>query len=301
MVANLLQIKNLNVSFKTNNGFIKILDDINLDFQANKVIAIIGESGCGKSVLGQAILNNLPVNTKVEGSINYIYTPTADNLGIIPQNPSDSFSPVRKIYKQMQDLLNVINFKDQENVYKKRCLNFFGIDDSDRILNAYPYELSGGTLQRVLFAMAISTQPKWVLADEPTKGLDENLERIIIDNLLKLKNDLQMSMLIITHDISLAETICDSVVIMYAGQILEINNCFFQKAFHPYSKSFLMSLPSNGLQPIPGKAPDFTADIKGCKFAARCLYRKERCLNERPSLYQLNQDVMVRCFLYAER
>ena len=164
---------------------------------------------------------------------------------------------------------------------------------------AYPHELSGGMLQRVLCAMAVSTKPAWILADEPTKGLDEQVGAIVRENLLTIKHDLHLSMLVITHDIALAQEVCDDVLVMYAGQILEYNTDLWQKPLHPYTQGFLQALPQNGLQVISGKAPVPGESFSGCKFAARCPHCTKRCREQRPEMYQVG-DEQVRCFLYAE-
>lgn len=220
-------------------------------------------------------------------------------FGIIPQNPSESLNPVRKIGKQMQDILAVHNIADSDNSYKKQCLRLFGLQEDERVLAAYPHELSGGMLQRVLCAMAVSSKPEWILADEPTKGLDEQVGAIVRKNLLTIKQDLHLSMLIITHDIALAQEVCDDVLVMYAGQVLEHNADIWHKPLHPYTKGFLQALPKNGLQVIPGKAPVPGESFTGCKFAARCPYCTTRCKEEKPAMQQVG-NAEVRCFLYAE-
>ncbi len=154
-------------------------------------------------------------------------------------------------------------------------------------------------LQRVLCAMAVSSKPEWILADEPTKGLDEQVGAVVRKNLLTIKQDLHLSMLIITHDIALAQEVCDDVLVMYAGQVLEHNADIWHKPLHPYTKGFLQALPKNGLQVIPGKAPVPGESFTGCKFAARCPYCTERCKEEMPAMKQVG-DAEVRCFLYAE-
>lgn len=297
-----LVIKNLSVGFKLPQGVFYAVDDVSLQLSAGKFTAIIGESGCGKSVLGQAVLNILPAGVVKKGAVFYAGEKVQKILsafGIIPQNPSASLNPVRKIGRQMQDILAVHSIKDAANEYKIKCLHLFGLQEAERILAAYPHELSGGMLQRVLCAMAVSVKPAWILADEPTKGLDEQVGAVVRDNLLTIKHDLKLSMLIITHDIALAKEVCDEVLVMYAGQILEHNANIWQKPLHPYTQGFLRALPQNGLEIIPGKAPAPGDDFCGCKFAPRCPYCSVRCQLERPKLYKVG-EADVRCFLYAE-
>lgn len=302
VMQNSLEIKNLSVGFKLPQGVFYAVDDVSIKLSAGKFTAIIGESGCGKSVLGQAVLNILPQGVVKKGAVFYKGERVQSILsafGIIPQNPSGSLNPVRKIGRQMQDILDVYAIKDADNAYKQQCLRLFGLQEAERVLAAYPYELSGGMLQRVLCAMAVSTKPAWILADEPTKGLDEQVGAIVRENLLTIKHDLHLSMLVITHDIALAQEVCDDVLVMYAGQILEYNMDLWQKPLHPYTQGFLKALPQNGLEVIPGKAPVPGESFSGCKFAARCPYCTKRCREQRPEMYQVG-DAQVRCFLYAE-
>lgn len=300
-----ITVQNLSVAFPVGQSWLKAVDNITAVFADGKYTAIIGESGCGKSVLGQAILGILPDSVQKTGSVLWGSLPLEQLMqrqffGIIPQNPSDSLNPVRRIYKQFQDLLDVNGIEDGQHTYKAQCLQFFGLEDTARVLQAYPYELSGGMLQRVLCAMAISTKPAWLLADEPTKGLDEQNGAVALQNLRKMKQELATSMIIITHDIKLARDVCDTVLIMYAGQVMECSDRFFAEPLHPYSQGFLRALPENGLHTIAGKAPAPGSAQAGCRFAGRCPHCRQRCREEQPELYTLGDGRQVRCFLYAE-
>lgn len=294
-----LSVRGLSVSFPGKKGWIKILDEVDMDFVERKFTAIVGESGCGKSVLGQAILGILPDSVRRGGNITFGAGVKNKRMGIIPQNPADSLNPTRRICKQMQDLLDTAGIEDKDNVRKKRYLELFHLSDTDRVLQSYPHELSGGMLQRTLCAMAASVNPDWILADEPTKGLDERTGALVIENLRRFRENLACSMIIITHDINLAKDVCDTVVVMYSGQIVEVNDNFFAAPLHPYSQGFLRALPQNGLHPMPGKAPDFGEEIQGCRFAPRCPQCSRRCLDQRPDLYGMPGGKYARCFLYA--
>lgn len=300
-----ITVRNLSAAFPTDGGWVKAVDGVTADFAAGQYTAIIGESGCGKSVLGQAILGILPESVRKEGKVlcggeKLTYAAERKIFGIIPQNPSDSLNPVRKIYRQFQDLLDVYGMRDAQHAYKTECLEFFGLQDAARVLESYPHELSGGMLQRVLCAMAISTKPAWLLADEPTKGLDEQNGAIALQNLQKMKRELATGMIIITHDIKLARDVCDTVLVMYAGQVMERSGKFFSEPLHPYSRGFLQALPENGLHTIAGKAPAPGEPLTGCRFAERCPHCAQRCRQEQPELYKLADGRQVRCFLYAE-
>ena len=306
-----IYIKNLQIKFPQNNNYVNIIDDISIHFASDLFIGIIGESGCGKSILGEAIIGNLPDYVKVEGSICYkninlltertkiknFYT---DEFGVIPQNPSESLNPLRNIRKQMDDVLLVGTTNEKlntDNTYKQKLLTFFGLKNTTEILKKYIFELSGGMQQRVVCAMGILNQPRWILADEPTKGLDERTCQVVYTNLAKIKNDKKHSMLIITHDLKLVKNICDKVAVMYAGQIVEYGDDILKHPLHPYTKSLLASLPENGFQ-INTIKNDENLDFFGCKFARYCKYCSKQCREKIPDMYDV-KNTKVRCFLYA--
>ncbi len=298
-----IKLQNLSVGFPMHGQVFYAVDDVSLTLAPGRFTAIVGESGCGKSVLGQALLHILPQQVLQRGQALYdgqIIDRIRREFGVIPQNPSASLNPTRKIGRQLQDILQAAGITDAEDAYKKQLLAQFGQDDAARVLAAYPHELSGGMLQRVLCAMALSTRPAWILADEPTKGLDESVGRIVLQNLQRIRSLQTTSMLIITHDIVLARELCDDVVVMYAGQVLEKSSRLFTQPLHPYSQAFLQALPQNGLQVLPGRAPAAGEALTGCKFAPRCQCCSTRCYRERPKLYTAAEDVQVRCFLYAD-
>lgn len=306
-----IYIKNLQIKFPQNNNYVNIIDDISIHFASDLFIGIIGESGCGKSILGEAIIGNLPDYVKVEGSIYYkninlltertkiknFYT---DEFGVIPQNPSESLNPLRNIRKQMDDVLLVGTTNEKlntDNMYKQKLLTFFGLKNTTEILKKYIFELSGGMQQRVVCAMGILNQPQWILADEPTKGLDEKTCQVVYTNLAKIKNDKKHSMLIITHDLKLVKNICDKVAVMYAGQIVEYGDDILKYPLHPYTRSLLASLPENGFQVNTVQNKESTG-FYGCKFARYCKYCSQQCREKIPDMYDV-KNIKVRCFLYA--
>ena len=306
-----IYIKNLQIKIPQNNNYVNIIDDISIHFASDLFIGIIGESGCGKSILGEAIIGNLPDYVKVEGSICYkninlltertkiknFYT---DEFGVIPQNPSESLNPLRNIRKQMDDVLLVGTTNEKlntDNTYKQKLLTFFGLKNTTEILKKYIFELSGGMQQRVVCAMGILNQPQWILADEPTKGLDEKTCQVVYTNLVKIKNDKKHSMLIITHDLKLVKNICDKVAVMYAGQIVEYGDNILKHPLHPYTRSLLASLPENGFQVNTVQNKESTG-FYGCKFARYCKYCSQQCKEKIPDMYDV-KNTKVRCFLYA--
>lgn len=306
MVKESIIIKNLSVSFPLTDGFVYAVDGIDAEFQEGCFTAIIGESGCGKSVLGQAILGMLPQYASVQGKVLYGETDLLKDakvfygkgIGLVAQNPAEALHQGRKIKKQFDDILNAHNVIDRDDNIKRHWLEFFALKDVDRVLQAYPFELSGGMQQRVLCAMSICLKPRWILADEPTKGIDEENCQVVFENLLRIKGLGQMGMILITHDIELAKQVGDIIAVMYGGQIVEMGRDVLTRPLHPYTQGFLAALPEHGFQSIPGKAPIPGEKIRGCKFAARCPKCSLRCLQEVPSVYQVG-DCRVRCFAYA--
>jgi len=310
-VAEDFKIENLKVAFSLKNDEIKAIDGVDIIFPHDKVTAIIGESGCGKSVLAQTIFHLLPDYAVTSGSVFYgnIDILNADNChlqkfwgkewGLIPQLPGESFSPVRKIKKHFNDIIKFSGQTELTMSNVREILTLFDLHDHERILNAYPHELSGGMLQRVLCAMAVLTSPKWILADEPTKGLDEDSYSSVFDNLNKIKKSIVKSMVVITHDLNLAINFSDIIAVMYAGQIIEINTNLLNKPLHPYTKALIQALPANGF-----KITNRTATIKleqnnGCKFAPRCPNCMPKCLLENSPLISQKNANSVRCFMYA--
>lgn len=293
--------------FPVAEGTVKAVDGVSVSFEHGCFTAVIGESGCGKSVLGQAILGILPAYVQKQGRIMYMNSNLLQSapkdyygkaMGIIPQNPSESLNPIRTIEKQMLDV--VCDMDKVEALAKlRKSLSYFGLEDVDKVLAAYPFELSGGMQQRVLCAISLLKTPEWILADEPTKGLDAETAAVVYDNLAKFKENENLGMVIITHDIALARRLCDKIAVMYAGQILEYGKDVLDKPKHPYTQAFVAALPENGFQPLEGTAPSPKDDMQGCKFAPRCKQCSERCLRERPKEYMAG-DTMVRCFIYAE-
>lgn len=339
-----IRIEDASVSFPVKGGTVKAVDHVTATFPAGEITGLIGESGCGKSVLGMAILGLLPEYARVEGSIwlegqnllalkpGQLRRLRGRKLGLIPQNPADSFNPVRRIRSQIQEGLQVGKKKAQpegvqadqkeaqsegvqagqkeaqpEGVQVSRrkaqpegLLREFGFTPAEaaRVAGSYPFELSGGMLQRAAAAMGTASQPEWILADEPSKGLDSALRRQLYQTLFLAKERGTKGMLIITHDLELAATLCDGLAVMYAGEIVEMGKNVLTDPKHPYTQGLLASLPQNGMQPMKGSAPAVHEVILGCKFAKRCPYASKRCLEERPGSYPL-ADRSVRCFLYA--
>lgn len=304
-----IELQGLKIDFSLpRGGSLSIVRGVDFAFEAGRVTCIVGESGCGKSVLGQAVLGALPAGVLVQGRVlcggQNVLVPEerpADYygriMGVVPQNPSESLNPVRRLSSQFRDVLEAAGLPyREEDVLQQLAL--FGIADGARILSAYPHELSGGLQQRVLCAMAVITEPEWILADEPTKGLDEVVGRVVLENLKKIKARQACGMIIITHDLELAEQLGDTVAVMYAGQILEAGSEVLRGPRHPYTRALLAALPANGFQTLPGIAPRPGEVLSGCCFAPRCRECREKCLQQSPPEVRLQQG-SVRCWQYA--
>lgn len=304
-------LQDATVHFAVSSGSVKAVDHVFASFRSGQISGLIGESGCGKSVLGLAILGLLPSYAQVSGDIFYdginivkasqqqLRTLRGREIGLIPQNPGDSLNPVRRIGVQLDEALMIV----EKNLKNRRLkadsiLRSFGFTEPERVLRSYPFELSGGMQQRILCAIGISCSPDWVLADEPTKGLDRDLRQQVYETLFSMRQQGVEGMIVITHDLVLAEKLCDCVAVMYSGEILEMGQDVLKTPLHPYTQAFLDSLPQNGMKPMPGRPPQPGEIFTGCKFEPRCRHRTRRCLAEKPDSYELG-DRMVRCFLYA--
>ena len=306
-----LLFDNLQVTFRLPGGQnIKAVDGVTLPVLKGQVTGLIGESGCGKSVLGMALLGLLPPYAAVEGTISLdgeTLTPQSARaklgreIGLIPQNPADSLNPGRTVGAHLREAL--LPLKLGRAAAKEKglaLLTAFGFAQPERIWKAYPHELSGGMQQRVLCAVGAACSPQWMLADEPTKGLDKHLLGQVLDTLKTLPEQGVESMLVITHDLELARALCHHVAVMYAGQVLEWGENVLSQPLHPYTCAFLDALPENGFQPMDGVAPRAGERLPGCPFAPRCPHCMSRCERERPPETQPQPGRRVRCFLYAE-
>lgn len=293
-MENILEIKNLNVGFNIEDSFYYALNDINLSFKTGKIHAIAGESGCGKSVLINTILQLLPKNGIVKsGEIlfnneNLLNLKDKDirkirgkKIALIPQDPFMSLNPLYTIENQLLEVKNNIDLI-------KSCLEEVKIKNIDNVLKSYPHELSGGMKQRIIIAMALISGANLILADEPTTALDVSVSNSILNLLLDLKNK-GKTIVLITHDLSIVSNYCDSVTIMYLGDVVEKNICktLFKNPQHPYTQALLKALPTTKdkkLESIKGNISPITEIISGCKFHPRCNFAFGKCKIEKPQL-----------------
>ncbi|MDK2938696.1 MAG: peptide/nickel transport system ATP-binding protein [Methanolobus sp.] len=308
----MLNVSNLHVKFPTDAGTVKAVSGVDLSISPDEVMGLIGESGCGKSVLGLAITRLLQEDAIVDGSILYqgdeIHSLDKESMrklrgkkiGMILQNPGTSLNPVIPIGQQIAEpLMMHMRMKRADAMNKAvSLLERVKIKEPSKRAKEYPHQFSGGMKERALIAMGLAPEPEFIIADEPTKGLDVTVKKNIV-KLLKEISD-KKTMLIITHDLEVAEDVCDSVGVMYAGEIIEIapSNRMFGEQLHPYTRGFFESLPARGLKPIKGSSPSLIDLPQGCRFHLRCEHCMDRCRKEHPPMID-KEGRQVRCFLYA--
>lgn len=306
----LLCIENLKVHFTVEHIDVKAVDGVSFNVRKDETLALIGESGSGKSVLGMTVLRLLPENTKIDGRIIFngsnLLELSEDELrkirgkeiAWVPQNPSTSLNPVLKVGIQVAEPTEVHLGMSRRSSLRMvaELFKFFDITPAERRIHEYPHQFSGGMRQRALVAMSVSTNPRLIIADEPTKGIDAIKKSLVAELFKKIKG--KASMLLITHDLGLAEKLADRIAVMYCGKIVEIARAddFYEKPLHPYSKALLNSLPSRGLKPIRGSPPSMINPPKGCRFHPRCEFTGEECLKD-PPLIDVDGN-LVGCWLY---
>lgn len=319
----LLRVEDLHYSFKTFGGEVHALRGVSFHLDEGEILGIVGESGSGKSVTMQTIMgiNPEPPGMLKSGKIFFkdqCLTDMTDKqkrqirglqIGMIFQDPMASLSPTIKVGKQMEELLRRKGLNKSECKAKAcQMLKLVGISDIDRRYHQYPFEFSGGMMQRVMIAMVLSTDPDIVIADEPTTSLDVTIEAQIIGLMKKLKTELYKSIILISHNMGIITGLCDRVLVMYAGQIVETGTLdeIFYECRHPYTWGLLDSIPGahihrgQRLIPIEGTPPDLFAPPAGCGFASRCKYAMKICYNRQPPIYQKTATHQCRCWLEHE-
>lgn len=304
-----IQFQSLGVTFRLPQGDVRAVDGVSAEIPAGQITGLVGESGCGKSVLGLALLGLLPPYAQLEGRIYLDGVPVTPaearrrlgrEIGLIPQTPSESLNPARRVRAHLYEALAPLALdRRARRARAEELLRSFGFDDPARILRAYPHELSGGMQQRVLCAIGAACRPGWMLADEPTKGLDPSLHGQVQETLASLSGRGTSSMLLITHDLPLARALCTTLAVMYAGQIVEFGPRVLECPCHPYTRAFLRALPENGFQSLPGTAIRAGEGQAGCPFAPRCPAVQDRCRRERPPETSPEPGRKVRCFRYV--
>jgi peptide/nickel transport system ATP-binding protein len=308
----LLKISNLYVDFPTEDGLVKAVNGVDLSITESEIVGLIGESGCGKTILGLSIMRLLQDDVIFKGDILYrgknLYSIEKEDMrrirgkeiGMILQNPGSSLNPGLTVGYQIAESL-ILHKKVKSNLaieMAKELLERVKIKEPSKRVKEYPHQYSGGMKERAVIAMGIASEPRFIIADEPTKGLDLTVKRNIVKLLKEISE--KKTMLIITHDLGVAEKVCDRITVMYAGELVEIapTISIFESQLHPYTQGFFNSHPARGLKPIKGNSPSLIDLPAGCRFHPRCTHCTDRCKKEHPPIVEKNNR-SVRCFLYA--
>jgi peptide/nickel transport system ATP-binding protein len=313
---NLLEIKNLKMDFGKNAEALRAIDDVSFSIGAGETVCLVGESGCGKTVTALSIARLVPTPPAnyVGGEIllngQNVLKMSARELqkirgGVVSyvfQEPGASLNPVFRIGNQIRESLKLHRPDKATNEEVIRLLKLVGIPAPESRIRNYPFELSGGMQQRVMIAMALASEPKLLVADEPTTALDVTIQAQILDLLSELKQRLGMAILLITHNLGIVGDMADRVAVMYAGQIVELASAkeLLRKPFHPYTKALMNSVPklhgkAERLSAIPGNVPRIGNFPPGCRFAPRCPIAKPECSEKIPELLEVEPGRFVRC------
>ena len=317
---NILTIRDLKVAFQVKGKLAYALDGINIDIPKGKIVGIVGESGCGKSMTAMSIMGLIKNPGKiVGGSIDFCGTELTKmsvrdyakirgkDISMIFQEPMTSLNPVVKVGKQVMEAI-ILHEKISKEEAKMRVIEIFnevGIPEAEKRFNSYPHELSGGLRQRVMIGMAMICKPKLLIADEPTTALDVTIEAQILKLMKKLCESVGTSIIMITHNMGVVAEICDYVYVMYAGRVVEstLTKTLFNEAAHPYTNGLLKSIPTIGkkqdrLYTIKGNVPNILNLPEGCRFVDRCDYAQDICFSSRPADEYIKDNHMVSCFLH---
>ena len=318
----LLEIENLHVEFKTYGGTVKAVRGVNFSVEAGETLAIVGESGCGKSVSVQSILGLIPSppGRITQGSAKYRGHEIIGNttiggkkirgaeIAMIFQDPMSSLNPTMTIGSQISETLQFHNglSRKQSLTQAIDLLTMMQIPDATKRAKQYPFEFSGGMLQRSMIAMALACNPAILIADEPTTALDVTIQSQILELLKNLQQQNNMAIILITHDLGVVARMSDQVAVMYAGEIVEkgsVDEIFYNSA-HPYTLGLRSAMPTNTrettskLEPIQGTPPDLYSPPSGCGYFARCPYAMDACQQETPQIFSISDAHYSKCWLH---
>lgn len=315
---NILKIENLNLVFNLQNGVCQALRNVNLELEKGHTLAIVGESGCGKTLTAMSVLQLLPNTARItSGKIIYNGQNLLDlneaqmqkirgkHIALIPQDPMTSLNPLYTIGDQLLEVITLHqNLKGEDAIDKAiESLEKVKIPNARERLKNYPHEFSGGMRQRVIIAMAIACNAEIIIADEPTTALDVTVQAQIMDLLNEIRETYDTSIILISHDLGLVAENSNKIAVMYAGSVVEYanNSELFKKPKHPYTKALLNSLPdiyTEKLETIKGQPPSIKETILGCPFAPRCESKMGICETKKPEITKINNLSCVSCWLY---
>ena len=321
-----LEVRDLEVNFYNNDRCNKVLRGVSFNLEKGKIMCIVGESGCGKSVTANSVMGLLPDLSRIEKGEIHFYDEGKDiridqlkrkgkemreirgnGISMIFQDPMTALNPVFTVGYQINEALLYHNMARNKRDAKEKAIGLLkdmGIPLPEKRVDEYPYQFSGGMCQRAMIAMAMSCQPKVLIADEPTTALDVTIQAQIFELMLQLKNEKDAAILLITHDMGVVAELADNVAVMYMGNIVESGDAeaVLTRSAHPYTKALIQSIPVLGrgkkqdLQPIKGSTPDPYHRPKGCQFAPRCAYATELCQAEMPDEVEIEPGHKCRCF-----
>lgn len=313
----ILEVKNLNLGFQFENDFKQALYDVSFSLEQGKMLSIVGESGCGKTMSAMSILRLIPKTARItSGKILFhgedllektqkdMQRIRGAKIALIPQDPMTSLNPLYTVGDQLLEILKIHQNIQGEAALQKaiEAFEIVQIPGAKSRLNNYPHEFSGGMKQRAIIAMALCCNAEILIADEPTTALDVTIQAQIMKILHEIRNYQNTSILLITHDLALVSEHTDEIAVMYAGRIVERGNNseFFSNPTHPYSKALLKSIPANRgeqLETIKGQPPTLSQKIEGCKFNPRCEYKMEICTQQIPAQKEITPEHKCACFL----
>lgn len=322
----LLEVKNLRTTFYTQDGPVHAVDNVSFNVRRGEALALVGESGCGKSVTAMSVMRLVAPPGKISGgeirfkgrnladlSENDMRHVRGNDIAMVFQEPMTSLNPVFKIGAQVAEAIRIHQKVSKREAWKMAgdMLELVSIPDPIKRLDDYPHQLSGGMRQRVMIAMALSCDPELLIADEPTTALDVTIQAQIMELLANLQQKLGLAILLITHDLGVVAEFCKRVVVMYTGRVVEeaFVDDLFQRPAHPYTRGLLKSLPSvqhasgetpNRLPTIKGMVPPITNLPSGCKFNPRCPDVMDICLGREPALMVVGEGQSARCYLHGD-
>lgn len=317
-MSNILEVKNLNIGFNLSDGFFQAVYDVNFSLKKGEMLAIVGESGCGKTLSTMSVLQLLPETASIKsGEIFYkgnnllkfsqkqMQQIRGKKIALIPQDPMTSLNPLYTIGNQLLEIIELhqgLKGKEAWNVAVK-ALERVKIPDAEEKMKSYPHEFSGGMKQRVIIAMALACNAEIIIADEPTTALDVTVQAQIMEILREIKKQDDISIILITHDLGVVAQNADRVVVMYTGHVVEDAdvNVIFNNPKHPYTKALLnvvLDINTTNVKTIDGQPPSINDFISGCSFHPRCKECFDKCIEEKPKIKEIENSHFVSCWLY---
>ncbi|WZL72540.1 ABC transporter ATP-binding protein [Clostridiaceae bacterium 35-E11] len=316
---NLLEIKNLKIHYKTDEGVVHAVENLNLTVKNGETLGFVGETGAGKTTTALGIMRLVPEppGKIVDGEIIFegedllkkskkeMRNVLGKDIAMIFQDPMTSLNPVMTVGEQIAEMILLHQNVSKREAYDMACKMLEKVGIKEERAKDYPHQFSGGMKQRVVIAIALACNPKLIIADEPTTALDVTIQAQVLDLMKKLKDEFNTSMILITHDLGVVAEICDKVAIMYAGNVVEYasKELLYTQPLHPYTQGLFDSIPDiekdeERLREIEGLPPDPTELPLGCSFYPRCPKAFNKCSSEKPGIYNINEEHYVQCFLY---